>query len=219
VVVPRKRLTRDAVVAAALKIIDRQGVEALTMRRLGQTLGVEAMAVYRHVANKDDLIAGVVERLFSEFDVPEPEPQSWRTGVHEAFDSYADIAERHPKAFPLLVGDPAFVGEALRRSDRLFALFRAGGFDNEETLLAVATLASYADGFMLPHVAHKAKKRGQSQRRSRRSDADVATPNIDATIPHRERVYSREGFHDAIDTILDGLEARVRRRRKTGLRR
>src|SRR3954468_4373196 len=69
----RKPLSRERIVAAALEVVDEQGIEALSMRKLGQTLGYEAMSLYNHVANKDDLLDGILDLVLAEMDPPDPE--------------------------------------------------------------------------------------------------------------------------------------------------
>jgi AcrR family transcriptional regulator len=211
----RPRLTRERITDAALRIIDTEGREALSMRRLGQALDCEAMTLYRYVRNKRDLLSGVVDRLFLEWDVPDPIQRDWRHRVHEGMESYAQMALRHPRAFPLLSDLSLFATEAMHRSERMYAVVSAGGFDARATLLAVVTLGSYADGFLLTQIGSVDKK-GQDVEGEARHDS-CETPLIAAAARYKAFVNSQEGFHAAIDVILDGLVRRegwTRSRRK-----
>ena len=101
---PRERsrpLTRDEVVDAALRLVDEEGLEALTMRRLGAALGVEAMALYRHVPNKEALLDLTVERMRSEMLLPESASETPAEGLAAIFAEYARVLADHPNMLPL----------------------------------------------------------------------------------------------------------------------
>src|SRR3954470_7539302 len=104
----RPPLTRDRILRAALTLIDRDGLDALSMRRLGAELGVEGMALYRHVGNKERLLDGVVELLLEDVDVDvEPEPAAtWTDSWIAIARSYRRLARAHPGAFRLLALSP-----------------------------------------------------------------------------------------------------------------
>jgi AcrR family transcriptional regulator len=121
------RLSRERVLASALELVDREGLSALSMRRLGAELGVEAMALYRYAASKDALLDGLVEALYLELEErlrAEPEPEAadatavpdWRAGLHRIARATYDACLAHPQAVPLL-------------ATRTLALLRAAGFD------------------------------------------------------------------------------------------
>src|SRR3954452_18286862 len=91
----RARLSRDRVLHAAVALADFGGLESLTMRRLGEDLGVEAMSLYKHVANKDALLDGMVDLVFAEIDLP-PGDTDWRTAMRERAVSARAALVRHP---------------------------------------------------------------------------------------------------------------------------
>ena len=95
----RESLTRTAVLRAAVALADSEGLDAVTMRRLAETLEVVPMALYKHVADKDDLLAGMVDLLVDDMEVPPPasRPQ-WREGVREALHGARRVVQAHPWA-------------------------------------------------------------------------------------------------------------------------
>lgn len=99
--VPPRPLTRAVLVEHALAIVDREGLEALTMRRLAADLGVRAPSLYNHVTGKDDLIAGVLTRVRAEMALPPDLPDDWMTVLGAIFGEYRRVLARHPRLVPL----------------------------------------------------------------------------------------------------------------------
>lgn len=97
----RPRLTKDALFATALKIVDAEGLEALTMRRLAAEVGVEAASLYHHVPNKDALLDGVLIKMREELRIPEPIPADWRDLMEAIFDEYGRVLAAHPNLVSL----------------------------------------------------------------------------------------------------------------------
>src|SRR6478672_5194029 len=97
----REPLTRDRVLQAALRLADRGGLESLSMRRLGLDLGVEAMALYYHFANKDEVIDGIVDLVWAEIDLPVAGDE-WRTAMRRRASSVHDVLARHRWAIGLM---------------------------------------------------------------------------------------------------------------------
>lgn len=97
----RQRLTKDALFTAALKIVDTEGLEALTMRRLGSELGVEAASLYHHVPNKDTLLDGVVMKMRTEIQLPDPIPADWKDLMEAIFNEYGRVLAAHPNLVSL----------------------------------------------------------------------------------------------------------------------
>lgn len=91
----RSRLNRDLVLSAAIALADKAGIESLTMRRLGEDLGVEAMSLYNHVANKEDLFHGMVDAVFTEIELPSHN-DDWKTAMRKRSISFRAVLSRHP---------------------------------------------------------------------------------------------------------------------------
>jgi AcrR family transcriptional regulator len=175
----RRPLTRQRIVEAALELIDREGLDALSMRKLGATLGVEGMALYRHVGSKGQLLAGVTELLLEELDVPTPGTQPWTAAWHTIAASYRRLAHAHPGAFRLLALSPLTTASRFERAQAPVAILRDAGFSDAGAERAFRTLLSYADGYLLRELADGEPASGEA------------------------------GFDFGVRTILTGLEAEL----------
>jgi len=164
----RPALTREQILTAAVAIIDAEGVEALTMRRLGQALDRDPMAIYRHAADKDALLDGVVEHVAAELVTPhEPdstEHGSWETVLHHTAHTFRRVALAHPHVVPLLLTRPLSGPLALRPLgtlqllEELLELFSTAGFDQTGALHA----ARLFTGFLYGHVLHELQEQIQN---------------------------------------------------------
>ncbi len=144
----RVPLTRARVLATAVARADDGGLEALSMRKLGQELGVEAMALYHHFANKDDLVDGMVDLVFAEIDLPDSGPD-WRTAMRRRALSVRDALLHHRWAIGLMESRRAPGPANLRHHDAVIGSLRAGGFDIAMAAHAYSLLDSYIYGFAL----------------------------------------------------------------------
>src|SRR3954470_19069662 len=149
----RTPLTRDRILRAALDLVDREGLEALTMRALGAALGVEGMALYRHVGSKERLLDGVAELLLSELELPPAGATSWQEAWLGLARSYRRLALDHPGAFRLLALSPLSTAERFERARAPLEILRDAGFGERGAELAFRTLLSYADGHLLRELA------------------------------------------------------------------
>ena len=144
----RMPLSRDRVLRAALDLADREGIEGLTMRRLGQVLGVEAMSLYNHVANKDDLLDGMVDAVFAEIDLPFV-GGPWRTELRRRSLSQRAALLRHTWAAPLMESRTSPGPATLRHHNSVLGCLRAQGFSIPLAAHAFSLLDAYAYGFVL----------------------------------------------------------------------
>ena len=145
---PRVRLNRERVIAAAVLLADAGGLEALTMRRLGEDLNVEAMSIYNHVANKDDLINGMADEVFGEIELPS-HGDDWRMAIRKRSISFRDALSRHPWATTVRDSGTNPGPATLRHHDRVIGTFRNGGFSVEKTAHAFSVIDSYIYGFAM----------------------------------------------------------------------
>ena len=144
----REPLTRERVLRAALKLADEGGLGSLSMRKLGHELGVEAMAVYYHFADKDEVIDGVVDIVFAEIDVPVA-GAPWKAAMRGRAISVRDALLRHRWAIGLMEAR-AHPGPAnLRHHDAVIGNLRAAGFDSAMVAHAYSVLDGYIYGFAL----------------------------------------------------------------------
>ncbi len=144
----REPLTRERVLAAALKLADQGGIESLSMRRLGQALGVEAMAVYYHLANKDEVLDGIVDIVFAEIDLPAA-GADWKSAMRQRAISVRDVVYRHRWAIGFMESRTNPGPATLRHHDAVIGSLLAGGFDMAMAAHAYSLLDSYIYGFAL----------------------------------------------------------------------
>lgn len=150
--VERSPLTRDRVLRAAMALADDRGMDALTMRAVAETLHVEAMALYRHVKNKDDLLDGLVELVFAEMLVPMA-GMPWREAVRMRAASARAVILRHRWAALLVESRLASGPMRLRHHEAVLRTLRQGGFSVPLAYAAYMTMDSYIYGFVMQEVA------------------------------------------------------------------
>jgi AcrR family transcriptional regulator len=148
---PRTRLTRERILGAAIAGADKGGLEALTMRTLAEMLGVAPMALYRHVANRNDLIDAMVDAIFLEVGVPSG-GGDWKTSMRKRAVAVRDALTRHPWAIGLMEARRTPGPANLRHHDAVLGRLRAAGFDVPMAAHAYSLLDSYIYGFALTKI-------------------------------------------------------------------
>jgi AcrR family transcriptional regulator len=204
---PRIPLSRERVLRAAITLADRDGIEALTMRRLGQELGVEAMSLYKHVANKNDILDGIVDLVLGDIDVP-PAGTGWRTAMRHRSISAHEVLLAHPWAAPCIMSHFNIGPGMTRYLDATLGRLREGGFSITGALDAWHTLDSHLYGFTLQQLNLPFKAEEASQ-----ISADVLGgfdadehPHVVEVITEIMRTGRVEDFEFGLDLILDGLQ-------------
>ena len=148
----REPLSRERIVAAAITLVDRDGWEALSMRRLGTELGgFEAMSLYRYFDSKAELVDAVVEGVWSQMSLPEDEPDPWER-LRKLGWSWRSLAHAHPHVFPLLAARAVQSPSAMRPMAFAFRTFRDAGFDEETAGHAFFTQVGYVYGYSLREI-------------------------------------------------------------------
>ena len=145
-------LSRERVLAGAITVADTGGIGALTIRTLAQELGVKPMSVYHYVANKDEIIDGIVDLVYAEINLPVP-GGDWRTEMRRRANSARRVLASHPWATPLLQSRLHPGPATLRHHNAFIATLRAAGFSVELTAHAFALTDSYVFGFALSENA------------------------------------------------------------------
>src|SRR6185436_5970109 len=148
----RAPLTRERVLHGAIAIADAGGIAALTIRALADKLGVKPMSVYHHVANKDEILDGIVDLVFSEIDLPTT-GGDWRTEIRRRATSARAVLRRHSWAIGLMESRTSPGPATLRQHDAVIGTLRGAGFSVEMTAHAYALLDAYVYGFALQEAA------------------------------------------------------------------
>jgi AcrR family transcriptional regulator len=149
----RGRLSRDRVLRVAVALADEQGMSSLSMRKLGEALGVEAMSLYNHVANKGDLLDGMIDIVFGEIDLPAADDGDWRAGMRRRAISARLVLRRHPWAIGLMESRTSPGPATLRHHDAVLGCLRRAGFSLELVGHAYSLLDSYIYGFALQEAS------------------------------------------------------------------
>ena len=145
---PRIPLSRDRVLRAAAAFADENGIEALSMRKLAQAVGVEAMSLYNHVASKEDLLDGMIDLVFSEIELPSAEA-GWQRAMRQRAISVRAALSRHRWAIGLMESRTSPGPATLRHHDAVLGCLRQAGFSLELAAHAYSALDSYIYGFAL----------------------------------------------------------------------
>jgi AcrR family transcriptional regulator len=148
----RAPLSRERVLGAAVALADRGGIGALSMRKLAQELGVEAMSLYHHVANKDDILDGIVDVVFGEIELPTGEA-GWKAAMRRRAVSAREALRRHPWATGLMESRRTPGPANIRHHDAVLGVLRNAGFPVELAAHAYSLLDSYIYGFALQEAS------------------------------------------------------------------
>ena len=203
---PRAPLSCGLIAETALALVDRDGLDALSMRKLGAELGVEGMAIYRYFPNKAALLAGVVEVLLAKLVIPPPSDVPWQLVFRELSRAYRALLLRHPHAIPLLAALPLSDPAAARAAGAVMAQLRAAGFDAQSALKTLATITSYVVGVAQWEV-------GTAPFRTERGGEPFplppdADPYLVELAPQLAEDDCEETFEFGLDVIVRGLETR-----------
>ena len=207
----RTPLTRERVLQTAVRRADASGIESLSMRKLGQELGVEAMALYHHFANKEDLVNGMVDLVFGEIELP-ASAGNWRTAMRQRAIAVRDALLRHRWAIGLMESRRRPGIANLRHHDAVIGSLRAGGFDIAMAAHAYSLLDSYIYGFALTKM-NLPFETSDDIAEVAQSMLEPFTPDefpnmVEILTDHVMKPGYNHGdeFEYGLDLILDGLE-------------
>jgi AcrR family transcriptional regulator len=209
----RAPLTRERVLRAAIDLADRGGFESLTMRRLAKELGVEAMSLYNHVANKDDLLDGMVDLVFAEIEPP-PTRGDWKAAMRKRAVSTREALARHRWAIGLMEGRANHGPANLRLHDAVLGCLRSAGFSMAMTVHAYSVQDAYIYGFALQESDMSSESADDFAAEAQRQMHEYQA--VLADYPHLAEVvgghvaesgydYATE-FAFGLDLILDALD-------------
>jgi len=192
-------LTRDEILAKALAIADAEGLDVLSMRRLARQLGIEAMSLYHHVANKGAILDGLVEVVMREMVIPEPLPTQWRALVTEMFVAFRAALERHPNVLPLLVTRPLNTQGSASYVEAPLAAMAGAGLDPAAVGQLYQTLVAYTVGHALISARRPVVAPDAPVKRDRA--AYPATTSAGSAV----RAVNEDTFRQALAIIIGGF--------------
>jgi AcrR family transcriptional regulator len=197
------------VLRAALTLADAAGIEALSMRKLAQGLGVEAMSLYNHVANKDDILDGIVDLVANEIDLP-PDGADWKTALRQSAISSHEALSRHPWIGSLWMSPRKVSPARLRQGDAVLRTLREAGFSKDLTYHAFHILQGHVSGFTLQELSFPFDREQLEEIAAtflREFPADEYPYLAEHVTQHMEPSGDHQGtFEFGLDLILDGLE-------------
>ncbi|MFI6689131.1 TetR/AcrR family transcriptional regulator [Streptomyces sp. NPDC050485] len=222
----REQLSREQIVSEAVALLDSEGLDALSMRRLGTRLGAGATSLYRHVASKDELIELVVDEVYGELEVPPADDAtSWRKAANHSAHSLRSMVLRHPWVASVLgqVGLVHLGPNVMRMSDRMLAVFGTAGFAAEEADQAMNTVIACVIGMTTSEAAYlsmiaRSGKDEQEWMENLMPAAEQAAQDYprlregqSAQRGKNPQQIREDNFAYALERVLDGLEARLSR--------
>jgi len=210
---PRARLTRERVLEAAVELAVRDGIESLSMRKLADELGAGAMSLYHHVANKEQLLDGMIDIVFGEIELPTTDVD-WKTAMRRRAVSTREVLGRHRWAVGLMEGRTSHGPANLSLHNAVLGCLRAAGFSLEMTVHAYSVQDAYIYGFALQEQDMSSETPDDFAAEAQRQMQEYAA--VLADYPHLVEVvgghvaasgydYATE-FLFGLDLILDGLD-------------
>ena len=201
-VVERLPLSRERIADTALQFIDDHGLAALSMRKLGAELGVEAMSLYNHVANKDDLLDSVGNALYTQVLVAYGDPAGdWRTKARRIAASYVEVASAHPRALPVLLNRSPEALARLEFLDRVVAIFDDVTEDLRVAALAFSVVANWVVGTLVQQFDAAS---GDAPEPAVEGFERVAAFRMALLV----EIGRDERFEEGLEAVLDGIASR-----------
>jgi AcrR family transcriptional regulator len=211
----REKLSRDRIVEAALHIMDTEGLDAVTMRRVGRELGVEAMSLYNHVRDKDDLLDGIREYVLSQFEDPGTSGP-WEERARRAARSWREALRAHPNTLILISESkgPSVSPGSMRPTEIALRLLGEVGLSEDDTVKAFCAFGGYIVGFVMfevgmMHTADSALAPQPSLELFTSSLPADEFPRFLSSLPFLMQGDIDERFEFGLDLLLAGLRAKT----------
>jgi AcrR family transcriptional regulator len=214
----REPITQEAIVDKALDVLDAEGLDGLSMRRIAEELGTGAASLYWHVGSKDGLLDLIFDRIIGEQHVPDPEPGRWQEQLKEVARNMRSAVLRHRDVVEISLGRIPMGPNALEWSERVLAILRSGGVPDQLAVRGQWLLTSVVNGFTMDEGADYTPTSGESQITD--EAAQMASNYIASLPPERfpnmvevadqwQAIDPDESFELLIDLFVDGLAKRA----------
>ncbi|MCP3097932.1 TetR/AcrR family transcriptional regulator C-terminal domain-containing protein [Myxococcus sp. K15C18031901] len=205
----RPPLSRERILRAALDIVDEEGLEAISMRRLGQALGVEAMSLYNHVPNKAAILDGVFEAVLAELPAAKPEA-SWQAFVRARSRALRSVLRAHPDTLPLFATRPAVTPASIHHVETVLEALRGAGFEVDEALSALQVMMAFVVGHTV--ATHAPTRPDEESHPAYLQLSEEAFPRVRELARVLERHDVEAEFEFGLEAMVSGLEAHRKRR-------
>ena len=211
----REPLTRDRVIEAAMRVMDEEGLESVSMRRVAREVGVEAMSLYHHVEDKEDLLDGICERVMAEFDFPEP-VDDWAENCRRGARAWRRLLQAHPAVMRLFAEQrgPVRSIDSMRPMEFALEILRGAGLSDRDTAQAFHAFGGYIQGFVMMELGSIA---GGSDEEHMKMHAELAAampgefPALQAVSRYFAECEPDEQFEFGLELLIRGLEAKARK--------
>jgi TetR/AcrR family transcriptional regulator, tetracycline repressor protein len=211
----RDPITREAIVEAAIRLLDREGLDELSMRRLADELGTGAASLYHHVGSKDGLLDLVFDHAIGELEIPDPEPDRWQEQLKEVARAQRAGILRHRDLVRISIGRIPLGPNALEYSERVLAILRAGGLPDELAVIGHHLLIATINGFTLDETGHPDAMEADWDEGTKAVRDYMSTlprdrfPNLAEVADQFTAANNDERFDLLLDIFVAGLAARA----------
>jgi AcrR family transcriptional regulator len=214
----RDPLTQEAIVEAAMRVLDSDGLDGLSMRRVGEELDTGAASLYWHVGSKDGLLDLILDRVIGEQEVPDPEPERWREQLKDVARTMRATILRHRDIVRISIGRIPTGSNALRYSERVLAILRAGGVPDQLAVSGYLLLFSVVNGFTMDETGEGGEPPAdqppldEAARMVRDYMASLPPerfPNLVELAGHFALADPNPRFELLVDLFVDGLSKRA----------
>lgn len=210
----REPLSRERIIQAALRIMDEEGLDAVTMRRIGRDLGVEAMSLYNHVQDKEDILDGICEHVLAQFRVPQVE--SWVESARLGAREFRRLLMAHPNVIRLMTDQKsAFTSaESLRGYEFALDVFRSAGLSVADSVKAFHAFGGYIFGFVMMELGlmvggPEDEEHVRTHEAMTRFVASAELPRFREALPYFIDCDIEEQFEFGLDLLIQGIRARI----------
>jgi len=213
--IQREPLSRERILQTALRIVDEEGLEGLSMRRIASDLNATPMALYNHVPNKDALLAGVVGLLLDELDLSRLDPSDPPAALKVGFGEFRKAVLRHPNLLPIMCRKGDFTPDSMRPVELALSLLRAMGFSEEEAIQAHWAMTGMTIGHVMWQIMTPLFDGGEAAEQAlagKRLLPEAEFPCIHGALPFMEDCDMDVVFDFGMDSLIAGFKARLESR-------
>jgi AcrR family transcriptional regulator len=210
----RQRLSRERIVAAAMRIMDAEGLDTVSMRRVAHELGVEAMSLYHYVEDKEDLLDGICELVMSEYRFPEPS-DDWEQVARDGARAWRDIMRSHPSCMRLFAErrKPVTSPDSLRPMEFALSVIRSAGLSERDTVLAFRAFGGYIQGSIMTEISPMVGEPADGEAHRHGQMAELLSPEefpcLREAFPFFDECEPDEQFEFGLDLMIAGIRAKA----------
>lgn len=208
----REALSRERILRTALAIVDREGLDAISMRRVGEELGVEAMSLYNHVPNKAAILDGIFETVLTELP-PAKRSLSWQAALRDRARALRSVLRAHPSALPIFTTRPAITPASIAHVEMVLDVLRSAGFSVDDSLSALQVLSAFVVGHTV--ASHAPRRADEDSRPAYERLSEEQFPRVREAARLLAAHDVEKEFELGLEAMLSGLEKRLEGRQRS----